>query len=554
MSDAGPSRPPVVRRVLVIGLDGGTYDVLAPLVAEGVLPNLARLVDEAALAQLNSTRPCITPTAWTTFQTGVDPATHGILDFRYVDHRLGRLLLNHAGRIASPTLFDAVSASGAGVVSLNLPMTHPAPHGMRGMVVGGLDCPSLEAALAPYPRYAQALAESGVRAGLETIWKRCPTSYEELSRFVSLTRDDFRSRATAAWLADAMTDWRLMVVQFQALDALQHRAWHLLGVEGDPGDHASAPASWVSKTRTALRALDDSIGELLELAQARDAAVVVASDHGFGPFRGSISVAELFSRRGLVVPAGWRSHFGYRAAQAGRKGRKWIHRRLRPGRSTSALHHRLAEVLPIDWRRSTAMALHGDLAALTYLNTPARFGNGPLTTPRLAEQAVADVLAAFREARHPDTGEPLFEEAYSTAERHGFDPLQRLWPDVVAIPAAGWHCRVRLDRAPTLVVDDPSLTGTHRTEGVFMVHAPGVRTGQRRTAELADVAPTILAMLGIAPPASMTGRVLADLFALDPSEARTHFAPQSMAVPAQAVSTADQALVETRLRDLGYLD
>src|SRR5687767_13139822 len=97
-------------RVLVIGLDGATYDVLTPLAQMGVMPNLAALMARAALLELNSTEPCITPVAWTSFQTGNDPHEHGILDYRYLDHRERRLRLNQADRIATPTLLEAVAA------------------------------------------------------------------------------------------------------------------------------------------------------------------------------------------------------------------------------------------------------------------------------------------------------------------------------------------------------------------------------------------------------------------------------------------------------------
>ena len=134
-------------RVLVIALDGATYDVLAPLAAEGVMPSLAHFMGQAALVELRSTEPAVTPVAWTTFQTGCDPGAHGIFDYRYLDHRHRRLPLNHAGRIRRATMFDALAAEGSEVVSLNLPMTYSPAAGVRGIVVGGLDSPSTAAAL-----------------------------------------------------------------------------------------------------------------------------------------------------------------------------------------------------------------------------------------------------------------------------------------------------------------------------------------------------------------------------------------------------------------------
>ena len=554
-------------RVLVIGLDGATYDVLAPLAELGVMPNLARLMKSAALAELRSTRPYITPVAWTTFLTGCDPATHGVLDYRYLDHRGRRLRLNQATNIGCPTLFDAVSAAGGEVVSLNLPMTFPAAASTRGLVIGGLDSPSIEAALAPYPTFAAGLRSSNTRFNLSTVWKQRPTTFEELSAGVLETQADFRGRVAAAALADSLHDWRLMIVQFQTLDALQHRCWHLLGLD----ETTTSPAAWVDHLRAAFRTLDECLGELLELAERRGAAAMVVSDHGFGTFRGKISLPTLLARRGLLQTSSRAGQAGLRLARLPWKARKWLWRRLRPGASTAAIDRPLASLLPIDWRRSTAVTLHGNLAALAYLNTPQRFGGGPLTTPRLLEQATADLLACFREATHPESGEPLFEDVWSVAERWDIDPLERHWPDVVAIPSPGFHTRSKLDGASGLMLGDEQLSGTHRLEGVLMMagsrqpathcRQPAARlavTGtampQAFRAELRDVAPTVLHLMGTESVAPMEGRVLHDLMSVGSTPlpaARQR--PADTAAPA-AVSTVEQETVEARLRDLGYLD
>jgi predicted AlkP superfamily phosphohydrolase/phosphomutase len=541
--------PHPAARVLVLGLDGATFDVLNPLVEQGVMPHLARLMRHSARAQVRSTHPAITPVAWTTFQTGCDPQEHGIWDFRYFDHDAGQLLMNHARRIARPTLFDAVAAAGGSVVSLNLPMTYPAPHDTPGIIVGGIDSLSIEAALAPYPEFTASLLASSARFNLATIWKRRPTSFEELKEGIAQTEAAFRGRVTAAHLADEMTDWRLMVVHFQTLDSLQHRCWHLLGIAPN-----EAPTPWVETTQQALRTLDNCIGELCELAHRRGASLVVVSDHGFGPFREKISLPELLIRRNLITPQPFASRLFYRLARTRWKLHKWAQRQLHPDRSVAALHRPLEGAIPINWRKSTAVALHGNLAALIYFNTPERFGNGPVRTSQQYDQVAADALAAFREATHPITGEPLFVEAYLTRDRFGCDPLQQHFPDLVAIPADGFHTRHKFDRAPQLTVSDPTLVGTHRREGLLMVHADDVQPGHHAPAELRDVAPTILRMLGIAPHAQMSGQSLQHLFThRTMTPPRPHFlrrAPREQ----MTLTAVEQHTVENRLRELGYLD
>lgn len=536
-------------RLLVIGLDGATYDLLVPWAESGRMPNLARLIDSSARAVVNSTKPYITPVAWTTFQTGCDPHEHGILDYRYLDHRHRRVLLNHAGRIARPTLFDAVCTSGGEVVSLNLPMTFPAPSSVRGIVVGGLDSPSIDAALAPYPEFARCLQATGAHFDLGTVWRRRPTTFEELAEGVEQTESIFHGQATAAGVADRMTDWQLMIVQLQVLDSLQHRCWEWL----DPRQ-GSTGELWMSKAQQALRALDDCLGDLMELAARRDAAVVAVSDHGFGPFRGKITLAEILSRAGLLR---W-PHGGRAASFYLRHGlwrlRKFVYRRFNPGWSTAQLRRPLDTLLPIDWKRSAALALHGNLGGLIYLNTRDRFASGPLKTATQRDQALADVIAAFATAAHPDTGEPLFVDVFGTAEKFGIDPLEKLWPDVVAIPAAGFHTRHKFDARPKLVRTDPAMAGTHRLEGTLLINAPHVSPGDYRPAELRDVAPTILRMLGLSVPAHMSGRALADILSGGARQASSGSHAAERELQLAGITDAEQMTVEARLRDLGYLD
>lgn len=561
MTDASLHRPSrtdrqgsrVLPRVLVVGLDGATYDVLAPLAADGVMPNVAKLLESAALAELRSTQPAITPAAWTTFQTGCDPHEHGIWDFRYLDHDQGQVLLNHSGRIACPTLFHEIAAAGGEVVSLGLPMTWPAPS-VPGIIVGGFDSPTPAAALGSCGKFARRLERHDISLDFTTIWRRKPGGFDELYAGVVRTQASFRSQAAAARLADRMVDWRLMFVQFQQLDSLQHRCWHLLGLD----DGSGAPAAWRAAARSALRSLDEAVGDLAELAQRRGAALVLLSDHGFGPFVGKISVTELLRGRGLLTPAGEWGRSGFRLARLGWKLRKWFWRRSQRGASSASVRRPIEGLLPIDWRRSVAVAPHGDLAGLVYLNSPQRFDGGPLTTPRLREQAAADVTAAFREARHPQTALPLFTEVFETAQRFQADPLARCWPDIVAIPADGFHTRVKFDADRRLVSPDADLTGTHRREGVLMISAPGVPSGRRVAADLRDVAPTLLRMLGQAPGAAMSGRVLDEMLPAMPAPSPAGESPslrQARPVdrPGSEHSAAEQQLVEARLRELGYL-
>ena len=112
------------RRVLIIGLDGATFDVLDPLMAEGRLPRLAEAVASGCRGPLRSTTPPITPAAWTTFLTGRQPGSHGIIDFERYDWRTNKLSLNSTRSLDHVrNIWQILSDRGLMVGSVNVPMT-----------------------------------------------------------------------------------------------------------------------------------------------------------------------------------------------------------------------------------------------------------------------------------------------------------------------------------------------------------------------------------------------------------------------------------------------
>jgi predicted AlkP superfamily phosphohydrolase/phosphomutase len=82
------------RRVIVLGFDGMDYQLTRDLIAQGRLPNLARLAQTGSFTPLGSSIPPQSPVAWSTFITGVDPGHHGIFDFIHRDAKTGEPYLS----------------------------------------------------------------------------------------------------------------------------------------------------------------------------------------------------------------------------------------------------------------------------------------------------------------------------------------------------------------------------------------------------------------------------------------------------------------------------
>lgn len=89
------SRRERVRKLIFLGLDGLDPVLTERWMAEGKLPNLARLAEQGSYRRLRTTFPALSPVAWSTFATGVNPAKHNIFDF------LNRDLRSYAPELSS---------------------------------------------------------------------------------------------------------------------------------------------------------------------------------------------------------------------------------------------------------------------------------------------------------------------------------------------------------------------------------------------------------------------------------------------------------------------
>jgi predicted AlkP superfamily phosphohydrolase/phosphomutase len=84
-----------VRKLIFLGLDGLDPGLTEKFMAEGKLPNLNQLKEKGSYHRLRTTFPALSPVAWSTFATGVNPAKHNIFDF------LNRDLRSYAPEISS---------------------------------------------------------------------------------------------------------------------------------------------------------------------------------------------------------------------------------------------------------------------------------------------------------------------------------------------------------------------------------------------------------------------------------------------------------------------
>jgi predicted AlkP superfamily phosphohydrolase/phosphomutase len=148
------------RKVIAIGLDGFEPSIVETLLAEGRLPNLARIAATGGRARLATTCPAQTPVACSTFATGTNPGGHGIFDFIRRDPKtyLPDLSLNRYERknpFVMPRavnlrrgvpVWELLRAAGVGATVLRCPCTYP-PDPVTGHLLSGMGVPDLRGGL-----------------------------------------------------------------------------------------------------------------------------------------------------------------------------------------------------------------------------------------------------------------------------------------------------------------------------------------------------------------------------------------------------------------------
>jgi predicted AlkP superfamily phosphohydrolase/phosphomutase len=126
------------REVLLIGLDGATFDILDPLMASGAMPELRALAEGGVRATLQSTVPALTPPAWTSMMTGKGPGRHGIFDFFRKESQSSTLVrLLTSQDVASPPMWSLADSAGLRSTILTFPLTVPPPKIAGHIAPGG---------------------------------------------------------------------------------------------------------------------------------------------------------------------------------------------------------------------------------------------------------------------------------------------------------------------------------------------------------------------------------------------------------------------------------
>jgi predicted AlkP superfamily phosphohydrolase/phosphomutase len=552
-------------KLLVIGLDGATFDWIDQLVEAGRLPTFARLIGEGVRAELRSTFPPITAVAWTSLATGKNPGKHGIFEFILSRNGGQRQIAANASARDGEAIWDLLSRAGLRVIVTNFPCTYP-PSQVNGFMISDFMTPrgrrdfthpkslldEIEQAFGPYRLYlTQTYAPGNVRAVLDEL-------FDELQYKSLVNRYLMRHE-----------EWDVLITHIWGTDRIQHELWHVID-PAHPRYRESESQQYRERICQYWDQVDEELSRLITEA-GDDVTVWVVSDHGFGPIHKYCSFNVWLLEQGfLQLKTDALSRFkrllfnvGLTPELAYKISRSRLLARLRPARgvttqagSAGRLSKMFLSFNDVDWKHTPAYS-KGNYGQI-FINLKGREQHGVVEPGGQYERVKDEIITCLRQIVDPDTGEPLLDLITTKEEMYDGPHLDDA-PDISFLPRDMRYLALgSMDFSSNkFIVDAFGNSGGHRMNGILVACGPHLRSGlalDRLT--IYDVAPTLLYQLGLEVPRDMDGRVVAELFAPEfVREHPVHFCESAeRKAPAEVVFTPEEeSEIEERLKHLGYL-
>ncbi|ELZ75338.1 type I phosphodiesterase/nucleotide pyrophosphatase [Haloferax volcanii DSM 14919] len=541
---------------LVIGLDGGEWDVIDPMIEAGELPNLAKLKEDGVSGPLESITPPVSPPAWNSINTGTNPGKHGIFDFSTFDEDYNRRSINSSDRRATP-FWKVLNDHGVSTGLFKVPFVYP-PSEVDGFVVSGFPTPNSVDDFAKPDSVAERV---GPVENLFEDWSLQQSGDYEAFKENLIEVAERQTDLFIELIREYETDFSMTV--YDGSDRVQHFFWKYFD-ESHPRYEPDSPL--VGAIEEYYATVDRGIGRLLEEAD-EDCDVIVLSDHGFGPLSHDIYIDEWLEQEGILSRRSEDS--------ASRITDEVLATALKmgwDGLKKANLDGAVESMLPETWfqfgsdlqnesHRDTVWvetkAFFTTLSGQAiYLNLEDRFSQATVP-PEEYDEVIEEIQESLCSIRHPDTGEQLVEEVIRSDEVFSGWVVDSA-PDLIVQTVS--DCTMKGGRSDSLI--QPSAqnahdrSGDHRTDGIFIADGPSLAEGEITDASVLDIAPTLLYLQDTKVPSAMDGKALLDIFTISVASKRdvreTEKYGQAKGDGRQW-NEDEEAELEKRLSDMGYL-
>lgn len=536
-------------KLLVIGLDGATFDVILPLIKENKLQTLKKIMKQGTHGELESTFPPLTGPAWASFMTGKNPGQYGAYGFIDYDPKdydsffKGKLVTSN--NFAGSTFIDLLSSNGHKVGVVSLPMTYP-PWKINGVMISGFPCPNTDRI-----HYFSQDPKIGVEERLEySDSNRQPHQSEKRKASDGLSMMEKRTRVAIELVKKMELD--CLIIVFGATDRVQH----FYGVSSENPvieKHYQVASVQISK--------------LLELTD-ENTRIFIMSDHGAEPCpeivfntncwlkeQGLLALNEKRAKTFTLLRNLYYSYTHF-VGCISEKLRNFLE--ISNKIKEFLFRSTVVYVTSINWSETKAFRYPMACTRIEgiVINVKERQKVGIVEAKEEYEKLRDGIIRKLKNLRDTNTGDKVVKECYKREEIYHGRFVEKA-PDIVLYLNKHYSAADGLsDVFSKAFSKDQRIV--HSMQGILIAKGPMIKRGKRiNEANIVDLASTILYSMGISIPKSMDGIVLHEIFTDEFKLKRVPKYHSDEAIRQREYgykpTEKEQEEVKERLRALGYM-
>jgi predicted AlkP superfamily phosphohydrolase/phosphomutase len=356
---------------------------------------------------------------------------------------------------------------------------------------------------------------------------------------------------------------------------LAEQAWDVAFVGYNPLDFINHFITDSAVHLQVYEMADEMVGRLVALA-GDEATVIIASDHGSVQCKRCVSLSRVLEDAGLmafqpkiaadvlpwvlpaILPGASSALTGWLVERVWKRLPEWVQRLLSwaPLKRFPGWAHYYNS---IDWARTRAYVTSS--AKTIYVNRADVLPDGIIEPGPAYEKLRDEIIEQVEAIRDPATQEPVFRVTRTEEVWHG-PYIDAAAPDLILSLTDERYVLQQSDARARAFwdADAAGVGGVHRLNGVLLMAGEGIRQHAALAgAELADVVPTLLYLMGVPLPLELDGQpvraaIEPAFLEQHPVKMADHARPETYQPPTADYTEEDLESVMEKLRGLGYLE
>jgi predicted AlkP superfamily phosphohydrolase/phosphomutase len=480
-------------KVIIIGLDGASFELIEPWIEEGVLPNIKWMREKGVYGDMRSCLPPVTAPNWKCYSTGKNPGKLGIFWWENIDVKNKRVYYPQDRTKFNRELVDIIGETGK-VASINMPTTYP-PKKVNGILISGPpDSPEDEFFYPDTDTMQKTLEDLGYKIRPEKEDSLRSESKENQEEVVEEIKEIIRTKFDFAHKILKEEKPIFLHLTIFYINVLHHFFWD------------------AEYTKEAWKLIDEKIGEFLD-DFGDEYTFFFMSDHGSNKITTVFNINTWLEKNGYLVTTASKAKLlnsiGINAQNLARifnlLGSERLKRVIKcivPDKILNTIpteegtFDRERKTGVIDWGKTKAVAsTQGPLYILAKGNEKEEIKRGLIKD--LEPMKDKGVISGIYTRENIYSGKYL-EEA----------------PDLILDQGKGIHIKGDIGREKIFEQPDVDVwRAENKKIGLFMAYGPKIKSGKKiNDISILDLAPTILHFFNIAIPRDMDGKVLKEIF------------------------------------------